>query len=231
METDKMVLLAVVSSLGSHLNQWILDKITELVRKGTEQSNLLVQAIVTSGTMNIFEGLYRNDDMIASMLIEEIKRSGDREHIAQCIKILEGIDTTRARSDMQSLKVISMEGEGLHILAVDDSKAMLNFYKSVIVSLGMNITTALNGKEALDIISSGKRFNLIITDMNMPVIDGVEFTRQVRSDPSFSDIPIIMITTESELSQQDLARKAGVTHFMHKPFNAEKLQERIITCI
>jgi CheY-like chemotaxis protein len=231
METDQMVLLAVVSSLGMHLNQWILDKITEMIKKGTDHGKMLIQAIIASGTMNIFEGLYRADEAIASMLIEEMKRSGDREHIEQSMEIFKGIGSARAQADMQILKGISVEGEGLHILAVDDSKTMLNFYKSVVASLGMNISTALNGKEALDIIATGKRFNLIITDMNMPVMDGVEFTRNVRSDPTFSDIPIIMITTETERSQQDLARKAGVTHFMQKPFDAEKLQERITACL
>jgi CheY-like chemotaxis protein/HEAT repeat protein len=231
METDRMVLLSVVSSLGMHLNQWILDKITEMIKKGTDHSKLLIQAIITSGTLNIFEGLYLADEALATMLIEEIKRSGDGEHLAQYKQILAGIGSARSQADMQILDGLRVEGESLHILAVDDSKAMLNFYKSVAASLSMSITTALNGREALDIISVGKGFNLIITDMNMPVMDGLEFTRKVRSDPAFSNIPIIMITTESERSQEDLARKAGVDHFMHKPFDAEKLKDKITACV
>ncbi len=230
METDRMVLLAVISSLGLHMNQWILNKIIELIKKGTDHGKMLIQAIIASGTLNIFEGLYGADEAIASMLIEEIKGSGDGEHLAQYKKLLAGMDSGRAQADLHILQGLCVEGEGITILAVDDSKAMLNFYKSVAASLGMKITTALNGREALDIIATGKRFNLIITDMNMPVMDGVEFTREVRSVPVFSGIPIIMITTESERSQEDLARKAGVDHFMHKPFDAEKLKEKITSC-
>ena len=230
-ETDQMVLLAVMSSLGMHLNQWILDRIAEIIRKGTDHGRMIVKAIIASGSMKIFEGLYRADEEIASMLIEEMKRSGNADHISQCREILAAMDSERARADINSLKEVSPIGAGPHILAVDDSRAMLNFYKSVAASLKMDITTAQHGREALDIMAEGNRFDLIITDMNMPVMDGVEFTRQVRRDPAYSDVPIIMITTESERSQQDLARNAGVDQFMLKPFDAEKLQKKITSCL
>jgi CheY-like chemotaxis protein len=108
---------------------------------------------------------------------------------------------------------------------------MLNLYKSVAASMGMGITTAMNGREALDMLQLDEGFSLIITDMNMPVMDGIEFTRQLRMNQAFADVPVIMITTESERSQQDIARKAGVTDFMQKPFAVEKLQEKIKACL
>lgn len=230
-ETDGIVLLAVVTALDMRLNQSILDRISETIRMGTGHGRKLVQAIVASGAMHIFEGLYRADEAIASMLLEEIGISGIGEHLAGYRAILEGMDSHRAKSDLRMIDGLPVKEGERRILAVDDSKAMLNFYKGVAASLGMGISTAMNGKEALDVIALEERFDLIITDMNMPVMDGVEFTGHVRRDPALSEIPIIMITTESERSQEDLARKAGVTHFMQKPFDAEKLMERITGCL
>ncbi len=230
-ETDPMVLLAVVSSLDMRLNQWILDRIIEMIKKGNDHSTSLVQAIIRSGAVNIFKGLYSADAAIASMLIEEIKRFSNEEQLQSYRKILSEIDSPRAPSDLKTLEGLTVHGEEIRILAVDDSKAMLNFYRSIAASLGMGITTALNGREALDIMETGGHFSLIITDMNMPVMDGVEFTRHVRSDPAYSSVPIIMITTESERSQHDLQKHAGVDHFMQKPFNEEKLKEKIAGCL
>jgi len=230
-ESDPMVLLAVVSSLDARLNPWILDRITQMIRQGNDHGRLLVKAIIASGSTNIFKGLYGTDDAIGRMLIDEIKRFSSGEQIQSYIRILSGIASERAQSDMSLLEGLATREEGVRILAVDDSKAMLNFYRSVAASLGMGITTALNGREALDILQSGEQFALIITDMNMPVMDGVEFTRHVREDPACSSVPIIMITTESERSQQDLAKKAGVDHFMQKPFDAQRLQEKISSCL
>ena len=79
---------------------------------------------------------------------------------------------------------------------------------------------AANGEEAYDFIENGEEFDIIITDMNMPVMDGMELVTKIRSTSGMEDVPIIMVTTESEVSQQDLASKAGVTAFITKPFRA-----------
>jgi CheY-like chemotaxis protein len=104
---------------------------------------------------------------------------------------------------------------------------MLNYYQSITASMGLTIATAENGRQGLDVLAAGEPFCLVITDMNMPVMDGIEFTRQVRDFPDFEGLPVIMITTESERSQQVIAREAGVTEFLQKPFSMEKLRELI----
>lgn len=226
-ETDAMVLMAVISSLDAHLNPWLLEKISGIIMTGSEHSTRLVKAIVASRALNIFEGLYLGNETIASLLMEKISTSGDDELIGMFRERLAGIDVCRARTDTQSLEGIAGKAGDLHILAVDDSKAMLNFYKSVAASMGLKIWTAENGKEALHVLSDNKKLCLIITDMNMPVMDGIEFTSQARCVPDHAEIPILMITTESESCQEDLARQAGATGFLHKPFSAVKLQEII----
>ncbi|MRR14084.1 response regulator, partial [archaeon] len=226
-ETDQMVLMAVVSSLGMQLNPFILDKITEIIRKDNAHSVLLVKAIIASRSPNLFKDLYSRDAKIASLLISEIRTSRDAELMADYREKLSEMDTDQARADMSALESSPDKAVGPHILAVDDSSAMLNFYRSVAASMGLSISTAVNGKEAIDLLSFEGDVCLILSDMNMPVMDGIQFTRAVRSNPALSSIPVIMITTESEQSQKDIATKAGVSDFLTKPFSAEKLQEKI----
>ncbi len=226
-ETDAMVLMAVVSSLDTHLNPWIQEKISGIIVAGSGQSMKLVKAVVASRALNIFEGLYTGNETIASLLIEEIGNSGDDELIRLFREKLAEMAVCRARTDARALESVSGKAKDLHILAVDDSKAMLNFYRSIAASMGLKISTAENGKDALDVLSGREKLCLVLTDMNMPVMDGIEFTTNVRCMPGHADIPVLMVTTESESSQEDLAQKAGVSGFLHKPFSAEKLQEII----
>jgi CheY-like chemotaxis protein len=228
-ENDQMVLMAVISSLDVHLNPWIRDRIAESIRKDNEHSKTLVKAIVASRSLNIFEALYALDEAIGTQLADTVSQSGDGELTRQFCEKLRAMGTDKAQATAQTLEKGIAEADGPQLLAVDDSKAMLNFYRSIASSMGLNICTAMNGKEGLAVLSGGEGFRLVITDMNMPVMDGIEFTRQIREDPGYAGMPILMITTESERSQQSIAKEAGVTDFLQKPFSVEKLQEIIKT--
>jgi CheY-like chemotaxis protein len=226
-ETDQMVLMAVIASLDMHLNDWIRDKIAESVRQGSEHGKILAKAIVASQSPNIFAALFTLDEAIGKLLAEEVGLSGDSELVSQFCEKLREIGTGAALSTAQDLEKKAAKSAGPQILAVDDSKAMLNFYRSIASSMGLNIVTAMNGKEGLNALYGGEPFRLVITDMNMPVMDGIEFTRSMKEDPSYAELPVIMITTESERSQQAIAKEAGVTRFLQKPFSVDALQELI----
>lgn len=228
-ETDQMVLMAVISSLDQQLNQWIIDKIAEAVGKRDDHGRILVKAIVLSRASGIFEGLYLKDKETAALLIDEVVHSGDPEIVSLYAERLKAMGSEQAVADLGKLENLTAKGSGKHILAVDDSKAMLNLYRSIAASMGLSISTAGNGKEALDMLSGREEYCLVITDMNMPVMDGIELIRQIRQDLLHGEVPIIMITTESERSQESLAQKAGATGFLRKPFGPEKLQEMIRT--
>ena len=104
---------------------------------------------------------------------------------------------------------------------------MRNFYRSAGSGLGFEVVTAENGKDALTHLDFGTHFDVIIVDMNMPVMDGIEFTEKARSMEDYARIPIVMATTESTKSQAVLARNAGVTTFLKKPFTADVLHHKI----
>ena len=109
------------------------------------------------------------------------------------------------------------------ILAVDDSPTML---QSIILTLqkeGYEVTTATDGVDALGKLNNGGRFNAIITDVNMPNMDGITLTREVRKIAACKFTPIIVLTTESQGEKKDAGKNAGATGWIVKPFKPEQL--------
>ncbi len=116
----------------------------------------------------------------------------------------------------------------MRIITVDDSSTMRRIIKNTLkrIGYGDEILEAENGKEALDVLSNNE-VDLIITDWNMPVMDGLTFVKKVRSDSKFDDVPIIMVTTEAAKEDIITALKAGVNNYVVKPFTPQVLKEKI----
>lgn len=225
LEEDDLLLMAVVFSLNRQINSAVINKLEEFVRPGNARSQRIMRAIAASKAMDLFKALYKKEE-IAEKLLEIISGSNDPELISEFGAALEGIGGDRAKLDAERLSYVSAGKTGKKILAVDDSKAMLYFYRSAGSGLGLDVTTAINGREALDLLEKGEEFDLIVTDMNMPVMDGIEFILKFRENPAFKKIPVIMATTESEQSQIQLAEKAGANDFIQKPFTHDLFQKK-----
>ena len=115
----------------------------------------------------------------------------------------------------------------LTILVVDDSVTMRRILINTLGKLGYsNVFEAKNGKDALAKMYSEK-VNFIITDWNMPEMSGLEFVQTVKSDNTFKDIPILMVTTRSLKDDIIVAMKAGVKNYIVKPFTPEVLEKKI----
>jgi two-component system, chemotaxis family, chemotaxis protein CheY len=108
------------------------------------------------------------------------------------------------------------------ILTVDDSSSIREMVGFTLRKAGYEVVEAVDGKDGLGKVSLGK-FDLIITDLNMPNIDGIQLISAVRKLPGCSFIPILMLTTESQADKKDAGRKAGATGWIVKPFNADQL--------
>jgi two-component system, chemotaxis family, chemotaxis protein CheY len=87
---------------------------------------------------------------------------------------------------------------------------------------GFDVVDAIDGKDGLAKAGMDK-FDMIITDLNMPNLDGISMIMQVRKLPGYSFVPILMLTTESQAEKKDEGRKAGATGWIVKPFNADQL--------
>jgi two-component system chemotaxis response regulator CheY len=95
----------------------------------------------------------------------------------------------------------------------------------VVVTLrkaGYEVAEAVDGKDGLA-KASGSKFDLIVTDLNMPNMDGIEMMAAIRKLPAYSFTPMLMLTTESQTEKKDAGRKAGATGWIVKPFNADQL--------
>jgi len=109
------------------------------------------------------------------------------------------------------------------VLVVDDSTAIRQSITYVLQQGGYEVVEAKDGLDALSVLQSMATPDLIITDVNMPNLDGLSFIKKVREDVKFKFTPIIVLTTESQGSKMNEGKEAGATGWIVKPFSAEKL--------
>ncbi len=113
----------------------------------------------------------------------------------------------------------------MRILIVDDSSTIRKIIRKPLIELGFNdIVEAENGLDALKKLSG---VNVIFLDWNMPVMNGLKFTRALRANKDMDNIPIVMVTTEGGEAQQQEAMKEGVNLYLVKPISKDKLLEKI----
>lgn len=112
------------------------------------------------------------------------------------------------------------------ILAVDDSTSIRQMVAFTLKSAGYTVIEAVDGQDGLDKINS-QAVDLILTDQNMPRMDGITMIKNLRSQAQFSATPILMLTTESSDEMKVQGKAAGATGWIVKPFNPHKLLEVI----
>jgi two-component system chemotaxis response regulator CheY len=108
------------------------------------------------------------------------------------------------------------------ILAVDDSVSMLQLLRVTLTGAGYKVVEAANGAEGLNKAKAGG-YDMVVTDLNMPVMNGIEMIRELRKLPVGKGIPIVFVTTESAANLKAEAKAAGATAWITKPFNADQL--------
>ncbi len=108
------------------------------------------------------------------------------------------------------------------ILVIDDSPSMRKMVNFTLSNGGHDVTEAENGDSGI-LQAKSDQFDLVMTDMNMPGISGIEVTTQLRAMPNYKFIPILLLTTESANSTKNEGRKAGATGWIVKPFHPETL--------
>lgn len=107
-------------------------------------------------------------------------------------------------------------------LVVDDSVSMRQMVAFTMKESGFAVLEGGNGAEALKHLD-GKKIEVVITDLNMPVMDGISLIKQIRAKPAYKFIPILMLTTESQESKKQEGKSAGATGWIVKPFNPQQL--------
>ncbi|MDF1632894.1 response regulator [Mycoplana sp. MJR14] len=109
-----------------------------------------------------------------------------------------------------------------HILTVDDSASIRLTTKIALTGAGYQVTEAVDGLDGLNKAKAGS-FDMIVTDLNMPNMNGLAMIEALRSSPAHTGIPIIFLTTESDAEMKNRAKEAGATGWITKPFDPEQL--------
>lgn len=117
--------------------------------------------------------------------------------------------------------------KNMKILVVDDHESMRRIMKQILNDLGFpNVEMADDGATALPMVKTGE-FDFVISDWNMPKMEGLELLKEIRNDDNISKTPVLLVTAESKKEKIIEAAQAGVNDYVVKPFNADTLQAKI----
>lgn len=109
-----------------------------------------------------------------------------------------------------------------NILAADDSASMRQMVSYTLSNAGHTVVSAIDGQDALD-RAKEQKFDLVLTDVNMPLMDGISLTRELRALAAYRFVPILMLTTEAGQERKLEGKAAGATGWIVKPFNPDQL--------
>ena len=116
----------------------------------------------------------------------------------------------------------------MKLLVVDDSSTMRRIIKNTLARLGYkDILEGEDGVQGWEALDANPDTDMLITDWNMPEMNGLELVKKVRADERFTDLPIIMVTTEGGKAEVITALKAGVNNYIVKPFTPQVLKEKL----
>ena len=116
----------------------------------------------------------------------------------------------------------------MQAMVVDDSRAMRMILGRMMRELGFEVTEATTGRDALERLEAGTDPDVVLVDWNMPEMTGIEFVEAVRREPYSSTARLVMVTTETEVSQVIRALDAGADEYVMKPFTKDAIQEKLL---
>lgn len=115
----------------------------------------------------------------------------------------------------------------MKILIVDDSEMVRNYYYYILKNAGFEVISAIDGADGLEKLFKAPDIKLVVTDINMPNMDGYSMIERLRDDPQFEDLPVIIISTEAEAADKQKGFDAGADVYIIKPIDPNILIENI----
>jgi two-component system chemotaxis response regulator CheY len=113
------------------------------------------------------------------------------------------------------------------VMIVDDSQTVLMSMEGILSKAGLDVSKAANAEEALVVLKGGRKPDMVITDLNMNEMNGIQLIREIRKLPGYQFMPIVMLTTESQQTKRDEAKSAGATGWMVKPVQPDNMLQII----
>ena len=115
----------------------------------------------------------------------------------------------------------------MQALVIDDSRAMRKILGRILAQLGFRVSEAANGSEGLEQLEAGLEPRLALVDWNMPIMNGYEFVRAVRSRPKYAQVRLMMVTTETGEKEMSKALSAGADEYVMKPFTKDVIVDKL----
>ena len=234
-ETDSLLLLAITRGLDALSVEVVAEgaarEIEARLAASPDAVRAVLRAVVASGAGNLFAALAGLPGC-GPLVLETAAVEAEAKTRKALAERLEARGMAQEAETLRQAGVMDEDSwQRKRMLAVDDSEAMRSFYAQFGSFVGYAVQTAENGRLALDLVESGENFDLVVVDMNMPVMDGIELTTRLRAMPDLASLPILMASTESSKSQARIAKTAGVNSFIVKPFTQEQLRKKILNLV
>ena len=115
----------------------------------------------------------------------------------------------------------------MRAMVIDDSRAIRLILGNMLKDLGFDVIDAENGAVAMERLKTSEKLDIALVDWNMPEMNGYEFVCAVRKEDAYKDLPLMMVTTETEMSQVVKALEAGANEYVMKPFTKEMITEKL----
>ncbi len=217
------VRVAAAKAINNNYSEVLGAGVKNLILSSEFNSDEIIAAIVDSESDNVFMTLVSDEDFQERILTYV------REHAhSDVIKFFTIILTKNNKAELLIHLQSEQDAASKEILiyAVDDSRMILNIYRSSLHKLGYECKLFEFPETVLLQIEEDKP-NLIFTDLNMPEYSGIDLTRLLREKYSKEELPIVMVTTQSDMQDKNAATEAGVNIVLNKPFKAEDLQNAL----
>ncbi len=220
-DPEDHVCIAAARAIDRNFNEILAAGIKNLVKNDSDEARHIVKIIVNAQVDNVFLSLAGEDYFQEKALIYLPHAHKDiRDHYVRLLK-KHGLDSFAARIGDGT---VDAAGRRQKICAVDDSRMILNIYKATLHELGFEPVLFEFPAGALEWLEKEKPA-LVLTDLNMPEITGIQLTEKIRENYGPSELPIIMVTTQGDAQDHEAAQKVGVNDILIKPFNAESLKK------
>lgn len=234
------VRMSAARAMDKNISKVLVAGLKNIVREGSEEALSAVGALIDSEADNIFNFLLQEESFV-KLSVKHVTTKADpktREHFLNVLKKKNRQALADKIEEMLPKESEAPADTGVKIYVVDDSKMMLKLYENKITGFGYTPTSFMFPEEAIRQIYASKP-NLVITDLNMPKINGLQLAQAVRKKYSSGELPIVMITTQSDVLESEKGSKvdktllgnAGINKVLHKPFSNEELQATIAKLI
>jgi len=218
------------------LSKPLVAGLKNIIRTGSLDSQMTVSALIDADAGNIFNFL-AEEESFQSLARHHITQNADPATQKAFLKKMLSLGHKNFVADIT--KEISSNGSSpvkkVNIIVVDDSKMMLKLYQNKLSALGFEPQTFDRPEDAIPQILATQP-DMVITDLNMPNISGLELTREIRKKFTRQELPILMITTQSDFVEEEhgdikvndsILTKSGINKILHKPFTDDDFKQAI----